>query len=377
MSRMLKPAATGLAISSLCLSFVAEIPAQTQGKKKAAVKQTQAVEDAPADSGSGARTGSSTGSATKGKSPAPPAGTNSGQIERPEVQPMIVPKPDPELEQVLKDWERNTALFKKLTGEFVVFRYDPIFEVEKRAEGKFVHEAPDKGNYERLAVEISPSEKSKKIGKDGKPYKLESDAPERWVCTGKEVIKINVKEKTYEKMSIPPEAQGQNIIEGPLPFLFGMKADRAKEKYKLKLLKKNKTEIWVQAVPRKNADASNWIRAIIIIDAEKFIPTAVKLYDPTEAETVHIFRNVEINKNRIFEANPFKPNLFGLKPVLNDKPGANPGDRLTPASNPKQSSSPSNKTRAATATEGFDRSADVSEVPARNKKTATASTTRN
>ncbi len=201
MSRMLKLAAAGLAISSLCLSFVADIPAQSQGKKKAAVKQVQAVDDEPADSVPG--NGPSTGSGAKSKSQPPTAGTKSSQIPRPDVQPLMVEKFDPALEQVLKDWERNTSLFKKLVGEFVVFRYDPTFEVEKAAEGKFAHEAPDKGNYERMAVVIPPGAKSKKIGKDGKtPYTLESHSPERWVCNGKEVIKINVKEKTYEKIAI-------------------------------------------------------------------------------------------------------------------------------------------------------------------------------
>src|SRR5579862_7445767 len=106
MSRMLKPAAAGLAISSLCLSFAAELPAQNAAKKKAPIKQTQAVEDASDDL-----------DVKKGKKPAPAAEEKPGQVARPPVQPMVV---DPKLEKVLKDWERNTSLFKKLVGEFVV-----------------------------------------------------------------------------------------------------------------------------------------------------------------------------------------------------------------------------------------------------------------
>jgi TIGR03009 family protein len=357
MSRMLKPAVAGLAISSLCLSFVAEIPAQVAGKKKAAIKQTQAVEDSPADD-----------TLEKGKTNAPPAKAKQGQIARPVVNPLQV---DPALEKVLKDWEQHTSQFKKLAGEFEVFKYDPIFLIEKRAAGKFVHEAPDKGNYERLATEIDPKEKSKKTDKNGTPYKLESDSPERWVCTGKEVIKIDMRERTYDRMPIAPENQGQNIIDGPLPFLFGMKADRAKKRYKLKLLRKNDTEIWLQAVPRWDTDAGNWEKAVIIIDAEKFVPNAVKLYDPTGAETVHIFKNIEINPKRGFldwGPDPFVPKLRGFRPV-NSGDKAPPGERLTPASNPRQSDAPAKKTRAAG--EGFDRSADVSDAPAQRKKSAT------
>ncbi|HEY2251813.1 MAG TPA: hypothetical protein VGH74_12160 [Planctomycetaceae bacterium] len=355
MSRMLKPAAAGLAISSLCLSFAADLPAQNAGKKKTPIKQTQAVGDAPAGSGA------------KSKTQSPSATGKSGQLERPQVQALQVAKPDPELEKVLKDWEKNTSLFKNLAGEFELIRYVPTFQVEKRAVGKFAHEAPDKGSYEKQAVVIS---KGQKPGKEG--YKLESDDPERWVCTGTEVIKINDKDKTYEKMPIPPAAQGENMIEGPLPFLFGMKAERAKKRYKLKLVKKDAQEIKLEVIPRTSQDSSNWEKAIVIIDAKKYIPTAVRLFDPTGGMTTHIFKNVEINPGKtwleIFGANPFAPKLRGYTQVQsNDK--ADPGERLTPPTNPRQSSAPGNKKRAAT--EGFDRSADASEAPPPRRKTGT------
>ena len=361
MSRMLKPAAAGLAISSLCLSFVAEVPAQNAAKKKTAIKQTQAEEDPPARAG------------LNGKGQAPPVSTKSGQIPRPQVDAMREEKPDPALEKVLKDWEQNTSLFKKLVGEFRVFKYDPIFEVEKRAKGKFAHEAPDKGSYERLPADIPEGTISGKLGKDKQPYELRADEPERWVCTGKEVFKINDKERTYEKFQIPPEAQGQNIIDGPLPFLFGMKADQAKKRYKMKLKKKAENEIWLEVIPRRAEDAGNWQRAIVIIDAERFVPNAVKLFDPTGAETVHLFSNVEINPTRgwrIWAADPFAPKLSRYKQVLDsDKADSIPRDRLIPPANSRQSSGPAKKTRAAT--ESFDRSADVSDAPAQRKKTAT------
>ncbi len=158
MSRMLKPAAAGLAISSLCLSFAADVPAQAPAKKKPAIQQTQAEDDTSAASG------------TKGKLQAPAAATKSAQPTRPPVKAMEVVKPDPELEKVLKDWEMNTSRFKKLTGPFLVFKYDPIFGVEKRAEGKFAHEAPDKGSYERLVSSIPERcKEQEEVAKDGDP----------------------------------------------------------------------------------------------------------------------------------------------------------------------------------------------------------------
>src|SRR5579863_1918979 len=362
MSRMLKPALAGLAISSLCLAFSADLPAQNSGnqagsKKKTPIKQTNAVEDASPGS---AAQDKSPASGAKEKSQPPSAAGKSSQLPRPDVKAMEVAKLDPELEKFLKDWEKNTSLFKKLVGEFEVIKYVPAFQVEKRAAGKFAHEAPDKGSYEKQAVVIA---KGQKPGKKG--YTLESDDPERWVCTGKEVIKIDDKEKTYEKMPIPPAAQGENIIEGPLPFLFGMKADRAKKRYKLKLQKQDENGIWLEVIPSTSQDSSNWEKAIVIIDPREFVPTHVRLYDPAGGMTTHIFKNVKINpKDGWFgwgKTDPFAPKLRGYKQVVSgDK--ADPGERLMPPTNPKQSSPPADKNRAAK--EEFDRSADVSDAPA-------------
>lgn len=340
MSRMLKPAAAGLAVSSLCLSFIAEVPAQTGSKKKSAIVQTQVLDDvAPSRAKAPVDTEADADQRTPAK------GTKAGRLPRPEAQPLRIPKLDPELEEVLQEWERQTSQFKKLVGEFSVFKYDPTFEVERRGEGKFAYEAPDKGNYERKGSDIK-GQKAKKKNKNGEPYTLQSDSPERWVCTGKEIIRIDEKEKTYEKISIPPEAQGQNIIEGPLPFLFGMKAQQAKMRYKMKLKSKTESEIILQLVPIKQADASNWERATVIIDAKRFVPKAVQHFDPTGGETVHVFKNVEINPKRGWlDADPFKPNLRGYKPtVSSDLQSSAPLDKPTTAAKPRTGSDTTSRT---------------------------------
>lgn len=383
MSRLLKPAVAGLAISSLSLSFIAEIPAQTGSKsnppqaksgaapaktaapKKQPIRQIQADEEESNDElelppvkarprplVEGAKSGTS-------KTPA-------GKEERPQVEGMRIQNLDPEVEKILKDWETVTSAFKKLSGTFVRMKYDPVFEVEFRAEGKFVYEAPDKGNYEIKGVDVKGIV-SKKIGKDGSPYEMKADLSERWVCTGKEVIKIDEKEKTYEKAPIPPEGQGQNIIDGPLPFLFGMKAERAKKRYKkITLIKRTDTEIQIEVLPRLPEDASNWQKAVIIIDAKRFVPNAVKLVGPSGAETVHKFTNVEVNPPGNWLSNPFKPNLWGYKQILNDKPSAAQLDKSLPQAKPV--STPTTKGR--TGGDSPDRSADASADPAKGKKAA-------
>jgi TIGR03009 family protein len=293
----------GLAAGGLGLAFVADSAAQNTPKNatknKPPVKQTQATQDEPADA---------------------------KKLPRPAPEPLKIEEISPELEKILKNWELTTSQFKKMTGEFSRFKYDKTFEVEWRAEGKFAYEAPDKGNYVLNGATIGKGDVSKKKSpKDGTPFTLKASDSERWVCTGKEVIKINEKEKTYEKLPIPPDSQGENIMDGPLPFLFGMKAEQAKRRYRLSLSSKNTSEdeIWLDVIPRWQNDAANWSSAMVIIYAKTFQPKAVKLVDPTGAESVHVFNKIEVNPKRgFFEGDPFKPNLRGFKLVLNDKPSA-------------------------------------------------------
>ncbi len=178
---------------------------------------------------------------------------------------------------------------------------------------------------------------------------------ERWVCTGKEVIRIDDQEKTYEKVPIPPESQGQNIIDGPLPFLFGMKADQAKRRYKMKLLKQTDTDIRIEVIPLRGTDTNNWSKAVVIIDAKKFVPNAVQLFDPTGSETVHVFKDVEINPTKwIWQQDPFKPNLRSYKPALT-------GDLQSSATNEKPIAPSKNRP----ATDGTKRTANSTDAPVR------------
>jgi TIGR03009 family protein len=324
---MLKPVLAGLAISSLCLALTTDLMAQSGTKnqsgsqKKTPIQPVQAVEDEPASPPVRPRTRSqANGSADAAGESARPEGKGGKAPRPPASEPLRIVKLSPKLEKILKDWEFHTSQFKTMTCEFTRFKYDKTFEVEKRAEGKVAYAAPDKGNYEILVAKIDQGEKSKKKNRDGIPYALKSDEPERWVCTGKEVIRMDEKAKppTCERVSIPPESQGQNIIDGPLPFLFGMKAERAKSRYRdIELLESEEGEIKLQVRSKEKQDTTAWDTAVIIIDAEKFTPKAVKLKDVTGAESVHVFRNVVVNaKKGFFDKDPFNPNLRGYKQIL-------------------------------------------------------------
>lgn len=302
-------------------------------------------------------TSEKTGAKSAAKPPAKKPGTGVKQVENSEEAPKRPPRPkaqqlkiEPlpeELEQLLKDWERESAKIEKLVGKHQRIVYNKIFEVEKISNGQFYYEAPDKGRIDLVGMEPKKGSKSLRVNeKTGQAYRLEKDQQSRWICSGKEIMNINDEEKTVEAFPLPPDLQGQNIIHGPLPFLFGMKAEEAKKRFALSFVdqknpeKNNEKFVYIKAVPRQMMDKDNFQEATIKLDRERFLPMAVRLIDPSgNLETVYIFSAKDLHVNNrelipsIFRDKPFQPripkNYKLIKPdvVSQEDMKSDPGNR--------------------------------------------------
>lgn len=243
----------------------------------------------------------------------------------------------PELEKILQDWANASGRIQKLQGEHYRYVYDTVFEVEKRAEGVFYYEAPDRGRIDIEGRSISRGEKSARTNDQGVPFKLEADRGQRWICTGQEIRQIDDTQKTIEVFKIPAERQGENIMEGPLPFLFGMPPEKAKRRYELELLKSTSAQVWLAVKPRWKQDAVNWREARVILDRKHYLPTAVQLVDPSgNLETVYTFSKMEVNKQQSLftlgrSRSPFSPDLPREYKIVRKQMTA-PASRATPAS---------------------------------------------
>jgi TIGR03009 family protein len=275
--------------------------------------------------------------------------------QRPGTSDFVVPQLSPELETILKDWERESSKIKSLHGRHWRFVYNKVFEVEKRSEGIFYLETPDKGRIDLAASKIAKDEKSKVTGPSGRQYRLEPDRPEKWICTGDEIVVVNEEEKSFEVVPLPDEMKGKNIVNSPLPFLFGMKAEDTKRRFDLTLKSDSEKSAVIVAKPRFDSDRQNYKEAWIVLDKSRYLPSAVKLFDPSgNLETVYSFEIVYVNNpgvwtkiKKIFnDENPFKPDLIkqGYKnviaPRVEEAPagkGTNPFDtRSNPSNGPSE-----------------------------------------
>ncbi len=249
----------------------------------------------------------------------------------------------PEMLQILRDWERFSSKIQKLHGRHQRLVYNKVFSVETRNIGLFYYEAPDHGRIDLVPAEIAKGEKSRRVNGEGNPFRPVPGNEERWVCNGREIIEINVEEKTYEVITLPEEMRGANIINGPLPFLFGMPAADANRRFRLKLLSETAKQAKIQAIPRFQSDAASYAKATILLDKQTYLPSAVQLIDNTgNLETVYLFSDLVINQNalasavqKVFGKDPFRPNLKDYTRGGQHEDGIEPAGGIDPLPPPK------------------------------------------
>ena len=251
----------------------------------------------------------------------PRAFTNQGGM-RPAVgaanegapEPMLpcpFPQTDPQqqqfLEQLLAEWEGQSSKIERYRCDFERWVYDPVFgprdprEAKTYAKGKIQYAAPDKGLFKIESIKANVP-----AAKPGEPAqwvdKTDSEI-EHWVCDGTKIFEFSYPKKQLIERMLPKELQGKAIVDGPLPFLFGAKAEKIKARYWLRVVTPAdiKGEFWLEAVPKYRRDAQNFKMVHVIIDQKDFLPKALQVFDPAydpqkrQTRTVFTFNNRDVN----------------------------------------------------------------------------------
>ena len=262
------------------------------------------------------------------------------------------PRPQPQtlevsedLEIVLRAWGRQSAGIKRLTGTHKRIEYRRTVGTETHGNGEFAFESPDKGMIQIIGTKVPAGAVNQKIkDPNGNPLRQISAMPEKWVCDGAAILQMKVElgEKQYSRIEIPPSMRGENIIEGPLPFLFGVSGEVLKQRYAMQLGGKHTWQpgtrggvVHVVAYPRRPQDARNWQKADVLLDGTTFLPTAIQLFhgrDQFADRTVYMFDQSTMKPNAIKWpwANPFKPSLIGWKMIENYKADEEQMRRMLP-----------------------------------------------
>ena len=247
-----------------------------------------------------------------------------GQARRErETAPAADQQADPQLIRILEIWSQESKKVRKLKGEVRRRELDSVFSVERFGHGVFDHEAPDKGRLDMVPVEITEkqiqarNQPGAKVRRDanGKPFKLEIAMNECWICDGQSVININDDKKEASIAELPESMRGEQIMNTPLPFLFGLPPDEALRRFDLELVKVLEGKVRLKAIPRLRQDGQSWKEAEVYLDTKTWLPTAVKLTDPAGTkQTVYEFSEMKANAfDVIWWKDPFRVSLKGYK----------------------------------------------------------------
>jgi hypothetical protein len=181
----------------------------------------------------------------------------------------------------------------------VRWKYDGVFSTPgsqpKTETGKLKYSAPDKGLY-----------------------LLEGDRPEQWLCDGNSIFQFDYPHPQQDKDRrmtmtkgrviehiLPPEARGRAIADGPLPFVFGNDALKLKQRFFMRIITPQgvKGQIWLEAYPRFQQQASQFERVEVILKTDGFLPYAIKIYDTNGKDSVvYQLEDAVVNE---------KPSFFG------------------------------------------------------------------
>lgn len=198
------------------------------------------------------------------------------------------------LNQVLDQWEEQSSKVNTFHCQFTRLVYDPVFGPGKdpgtgidrhklEEQGELSYQKPDKGSFHI---------KSTKAWDAAKAIHIANSAiiGEHWVCNGKAVFEYKTETKQLVERTLPPELQGTNIVDGPLPFLFGAEAAKLKERYWLRIDPRSaKNQIRLVAMPKRKSDAANYRYVELMLDKQRMMPIAMQVHHPDESRAVYTF----------------------------------------------------------------------------------------
>ena len=112
--------------------------------------------------------------------------------------------------------------------------------------------------------------------------------------------------------------------QGPLPFLFAMKADQIKKRYRMELMGEGRDAFRIKIEPREEIDREAFAEALLDLDRATYLPKALLLTSPNEKETqTYVFQKIETEK-KVDPSNFEFKKIEGWKVVRNPDPNGRP-----------------------------------------------------
>jgi len=264
------------------------------------------------------------------------------------------------IDDVLRYWETSSEKIKLFECKFRRWDYDGGFQVAGKwqprtyAEGSIKYAQPDKGLYHVESLKLNQP------GAPGQPpqaIEQNPDLGEHWICNGEKIFSFEANKKQVTVTPLPAEMRGKAIADGPLPFMFGAKAETIKARYWVHGLPgAPEGKYWLEAVPKSREDAQNFKQVRIMLDQNLYLPVSLEIFAPNfnppqnDSRQTYQFedhkKQDQAGLNQLIAnnlLNPFQRQFYDVKAPLGWKmvEQGGPGNIPIPAGPPQQQARPS------------------------------------
>lgn len=290
---------------ALCLLIAAEVSAQENPPPQQSLQQQPPQQQQQAD-------------------PQPPEGFTLNTLQQ------------TALDQVLNAWQLESGKIVTFKCSFERWEYDVAFGPNNNQDplnknrGELSYHKPDKGSFQIIEINTFkelpvPAGAPRKGDWVNQPDAI----GEHWVCDGKSIYEYRKDQKQLVERPIPPQLQGQAIVDGPLPFLFGAEAAKLKQRYWMKLdqqQNQDPSQIWLIALPKFREQAADFREVDVILDRQRLLPQYMQVWMPNGS---HHMYNFHIDKAKV-------NGLLDRLPTLFERPAVPAGWKLVVENMPFQ-----------------------------------------
>ncbi len=181
---------------------------------------------------------------------------------------------DPEaarkMDELLRLWEAKSTSIKTLSVKYQRTDIIKAYDMKKVYEGEARFTSDNKAFLDFWEVAAQ-----------GKGKTLD----ERIICDGDKVYQFKGPTKQIFVFPLPQNGRQKALQQGPLPFLFNMKAGEAKKRYDMAIMGDNPDYYMIRIIPLLDLDREEYSQAYLKLGRQNLLPQAIQLTSPNGKDT--------------------------------------------------------------------------------------------
>jgi TIGR03009 family protein len=200
---------------------------------------------------------------------------------------------------LLQAWEKQSAKLKSLDVRIYRVDKDVKWKDEVHFEGRAVFKRPNLAYLDFKKIKLVQNTKGEVIPqKDPKNGKLVTAPTETIVCNDKAVWQYLYDGRQVFLFPLEKDQRKRALDEGPLPFLFDMKAREAEKRYEMVLEGENEKFYLVKVFPKLPDDKESFRMALLYLEKTFLLPARIALVSPDGKSSRDFYLdNIQPNKD--------------------------------------------------------------------------------